>query len=76
MGHPQPPTPVVPDNLSANGIVSGMAKQKRYRAIYMRFYWVCNRFRKNNFHIFCKEENKNLEDYFTKHHPIWHHINM
>ena len=42
----------------------------------MRFYWVRDRIRKDNFHIFRKEGKKNLGDYVKKHHPIWHHIKM
>ena len=36
----------------------------------MRFYWVRNIIEQNHFHIFWEEENKNLADYFTKHHMI------
>ena len=41
----------------------------------MIFYWVKDIIRKK-FHIFWEEEKKNLVDYITKHHPIWHHIAM
>eukprot|EP00957_Ditylum_brightwellii_P130302 9939585-Ditylum_brightwellii.AAC.1 len=40
MGHPQPPTPIVIDNTTANGIVNDTVKQRRLRAIDMRFYWL------------------------------------
>ena len=52
MGHQQPPTLVTTENVAAKSIVNGMAKQKRYRAIYMRFYCVRDIIRKNHFHIF------------------------
>ena len=73
MGHQQPPTLVATDNTAENIIVKGTEKQKKYRAIDMRFYWVRDRIRKNHFHIFGREGKKNLSYYVTKHHPIWHH---
>ena len=39
----------------------------------MQFYWVRDRIQQNHFHIFWEEGKKNLEDYVTKHHPVWHH---
>ena len=38
MGHPQTPTPMEMDNTSANSIINGTSKQKRSRAIDMKFY--------------------------------------
>ena len=76
MGHLQPPTPVEIDNTAENIIVNGTSKQKRYRAIDMIFYWVRDRIQKNHFHVFWEEGNKNLAEYVTKHHPIWHHRSM
>ena len=74
MGHQQPPTPVATDNTEANRIVNGTAKQKTSGAINMRFYWVRDRIQQIHFHILWEEGKKNLVDYVTKHHPIWHHI--
>ena len=76
MGHQQPPTLVATDDTAANSIVNGTIKQKRSRAIDMRFYWVRDRIRKYHFYIFWEEVRKNLADYVTKHHPIWHHRSM
>ena len=42
----------------------------------MIFYWVRERIQQNHFHIFWEEVQKNLPDYVTKHHPIWHHRTM
>jgi len=42
LGHPQPATPIQMDNAVAGGIVSDWVKQRRLKAINMRFYWVCN----------------------------------
>ena len=76
MGHQQPPTPVVTDNTSTNGIFNVTAKQKISRAIDMIFYWVRYIIRQNHFHVFWEDGKKKLSDYVTKHHPIWHHIAM
>ena len=76
MGHLQPPTPVTMDNTLANSIFKGAEKQKISRAIDMIFYWVRDRIRKKHFHIFLEEGKKNLADYVTKNHPIWHHREM
>ena len=76
MGHQQPPTQVEMENTSSNSIFNGMAKQNRSQAIDMKFYWVRDRIRQNHFHIFWEEGKKNLADYVTKHHPIWHHRAM
>ena len=73
MGHLQPPTPVATDNTAANSIVNGTEKQKIYSEIDMRFYWVRDRIRQNHFPVFWEEGKKNLADYVTKHHLIWHH---
>ena len=51
MGHLKPPIPVATENTAANSIVNGKAKQKRYRAIDIRFYWVRDRIRQNHFHV-------------------------
>ena len=42
----------------------------------MIFHWVRDRIRQNHFHIFWEEGKKNLADYVTKHHLIWHHRAM
>ena len=74
--HPQPPTIVETDNKAANSIVDGTSKNIISREIDMRFLWVCNRIRQTHFYIFWEEVMKNLVEYFTKHHPIWHHRNI
>ncbi len=59
------------DNSVANGIVNGTMKQKRSKAIDMRFYWLKDRQSQNQFKI---ELGKNkLADYPTKHHSPAHH---
>jgi len=48
MGHPQPATPLTADNITADGILTGTIKQKRSKAIDMRFYWLKDRVTENN----------------------------
>jgi hypothetical protein len=76
MKHPQPPTPVATDNSAACSIVNDTAKQKRSRAIDMRFYWVRDRVRQGHFHVFWESGKENMADYWTKHHPTYHHTAM
>jgi hypothetical protein len=73
LGHPQPPTPVVTDNSTAAGIANDTVKQKRSKAIDMRFYWIRDRVRQGQFHVYWKRGILNRADYFTKHHPASHH---
>jgi len=45
LGHEQPPTPLQTDNNTASGIANDDVKQKRSKAMDMRFYWVQDRVR-------------------------------
>jgi hypothetical protein len=76
LGHPQPPTPIVTDNSTASGIANDSVKQRRSKAMDMRFYWVRDRVRQGQFHIYWKQGKLNQADYFTKHHSASHHKNM
>jgi len=76
LGHPQPATLLQTDNSMASGIANDTIKQKRSKAIDMRFYWVRDRVRQGHFHIFWRPGNHNRADYFTKHHPASHHQAM
>jgi hypothetical protein len=52
MGHPQPATPIATDNSTANSISNDTVKQKRSKAIDMRFYWVRDRDRQGQFDVY------------------------
>ena len=73
LGHPQPPTPITTDNLCAAGIANNTVKQKRSKAVDMRFYWIKCRVRQGQFHVTWRPGTENLADYFTKHHSPSHH---
>jgi hypothetical protein len=76
MGHPQPATPMATDNTTASGIANETVKQKRSKAIDMRFYWIRDRVRQGQFEIYWEKGSGNRSDYHSKHHPPAHHINM
>jgi len=73
MGHPQPATPMATDNNTASGIATDTVKQKRSKAIDMRFYWIRDRVRQGQFQIYWSKGQTNRADYFSKHHPASHH---
>ena len=76
MGWPQPATPIQTDNSVAHGIANDSVKQRRSRAIDMRFYWIRDRVRQGQFRIHWQQGSDNLADYFTKHHAPAHHRQM
>jgi hypothetical protein len=69
MGYPQDPTIIMCDNTSAIGIATDSIKQKRSKAIDMRFHWIRDRVRQGQFIIAYIPTQQNLADYFTKNLP-------
>jgi hypothetical protein len=74
MQHPQGPTPLQFDNKCATGLANETIAARRSKAMDMRFYWLRDRIRQNQFHVHWKRAETNLADYPTKHHPTKHHI--
>ena len=68
MGYPQPPTPLQTENMTAAGIVNRTVKQRRSKAIDMRFYWIRNRVSQGQFLVHWKRGTDNHAGYFTKYH--------
>ena len=66
MGHPQPATPMATDNNTASGIVTHTVKQKRSKAIDMRFYWIRDRVRQGQFQIYWRKGARKRADNFSK----------
>ena len=58
LGHKQPATPVQTDNTTACAILAGTVKQKRTRAMDMRFYWVRDRQAQGQYNFFGNPEKK------------------
>ena len=72
--HRQPATPIIVDNACAEGIVNDTIKQKRSKAMDMRFYWLRDRKEQGQFTVHWRPGECNLADYFSKHHSPAHHI--
>ena len=76
LGHPQPATPVQTDNSTAVGIVHDSIKQKRSKAMDMRFFWVRDRSKQGHYNVYWRSGKGNKADYYTKAHPVAHHRNV
>jgi hypothetical protein len=64
------------DNNTATGYSNGTIKQKRTKAMDMRFYWIKDRVKQGQFNVYWGPGYQNLADYFTKHHSPAHHKRM
>jgi hypothetical protein len=73
LGHTQPATPMQTDNSTACGITNKTVKQRRSKAIDVRFYWVRDRVQQGQFHIYWAPGSVNFGDYYTQHHSPAHH---
>jgi hypothetical protein len=73
LGHSQPATPIQFDNKVATGIITDTVTQRKSKSMDMRFYWIRDRTRQNQFHPYWKSGKTNLGDYHTKHHATKHH---
>jgi hypothetical protein len=74
MGYPQGSTIIMCDNTCAIGIATDSIKQKRSKAIDMRFHWIRDRVRQSQFTIAYIPTQQNLADYFTKNLPFESHL--
>jgi hypothetical protein len=75
LGHHHPPTPLQTDNTTTTGYINGILK-KITRAMDMCFYWVQDRVKQGQFHVYWGPGYQNLADYFTKHHSPAHQKRM
>jgi hypothetical protein len=74
LGHPQPPTPMQTNNSTTAGYSNNTIKQKRSKAMDMRFSWLQCRKRQRQFIIYWQPPgSENLGDYHTKRHSASHH---
>jgi hypothetical protein len=76
LGHIQPPPPLRTDNSTAFGILSETIKQKRSKAMDMRYHWLTDRVRQKQFDVYWRPGRENLGDYHTKHHSAQLHKDM
>jgi hypothetical protein len=73
LGHTQPPTPLQTDNSTAYRIVNETIKQKQSKAMDMRYHWLTDRVRQQQFDVYWRPGRENLGNYHTKHHSAQHH---
>ena len=76
LGYPQQTTNIICDNACAVGIANGSVKQKRSKAIDMRYHWIRDQVNQGKLTISWAEGASNLADYFTKAHPVHHYVTM
>eukprot|EP00392_Amoebophrya_sp_AT5.2_P019264 g20030.t1 len=76
MGHPQETTLIVCDNSCAVGVANSTTRQRRSKAWDMRFHWIRDRVRQDQFDVVWRKGQVNLADYFTKDHPTKHFMAM
>jgi hypothetical protein len=76
MGHPQTRIPIQMDNTTAEGVINNKIQLTRTKAMDMRFHWLCDCKAQRQIKIIWRPGNTNLADYFTKHHPPAHHVNV
>ena len=77
MGHPQPATRIQTDNSTAEGIINSRVQPKQIKAMDMCFHWLRDRAAaQQQFKLFWRPGSTNRGDYYTKHHPPSHHMEM
>ena len=76
LGHPQPRTPMQTDNSAAHSVVTNKVQPRRTKAMDMRFYLLRCCDAQGQFRYYWRPGKVNLADYYTKHHPPPHHVNM
>jgi hypothetical protein len=61
--HIQPATPLRTDNSTAFGILNETIKQKRSKAMDMRYHWLTDRVRQTQFDVYCRPGRESIGDY-------------
>jgi hypothetical protein len=72
LGYPQLGTAIVCDSSSAVDLVNHKTKQRKSKAIDMRYHWIQDRSDQGHFKVLWHPSKYNLADYFTKAHPVYH----
>ncbi len=76
LGYPQTQTEIFCDNLCAVGIANNTFNLKRTKTIDMRYHWIRDQVQLKVFKITWKAGKLNLADFFTKAHPVKHHLDI
>jgi hypothetical protein len=74
LGYPQPPTTILVDNTCAVGLANDTIKTARTKAIDVRFHWLRDRVRQQQFNIVWCPTGHNKADFFTKALPVHEHL--
>ena len=76
LGHVQVATLIITDNACREGNLNNTVKQRRSKAMDIRFYWVKCRIAQGQFKLLWRSGREILGDYFTKLHSQVHHKNI
>ena len=68
LGHVQPPTPIRCDNTTADDFTNSNMVNKKSKSIDMRWWWLRDKEREKQLHIYWQPGTENLADYYSKHH--------
>ena len=74
LGHPQPPTTIWCDNTCAVGLCNDTLKTARTKSIDLRFHWLRDRVRQEQFVVKWVKSDDNIADFFTKALPVHQHL--
>ena len=76
LGFPQQATVMTYDNTVAGKLALRKCKQKRSKAIALRYHWIRDRIAMGHFQLVWRPGSHNLADFLTKPHPVYHHRRM
>jgi hypothetical protein len=76
MGHRQKATPLQVNNACTAGIANDTVKQRRSKAMDMRFYWIKDRVHQKQYQVHWRKGTDNLAECVTKHNSPAHHRRM
>jgi hypothetical protein len=76
LGYPQSRTEIFCDNLCAVGLANNTFNLKRTKTIDMRYHWIRDQVQLGVFKVIWKAGKLNLADFFTKAHPVKHHLQI
>ena len=76
LNHPQTPTPLYTDNMTAKGLSNEELKMGQAKFMDMSFHWICDRIKEGHFQILWIPGSINKADYFSKNHSPTHHRKM
>jgi hypothetical protein len=68
--------PLCTDNSTAFGILNEIIKQKRSKAMDMRYHCLTDRVRQKQFDVYLRPGREDVGNYHTKHHSAQHHKDM